>query len=313
MNPLLLLLLGLTVLTCGAELLVRGAAALALRLGLTPLVVGLTVVAFGTSAPELVVSLQAAHRGSGAIAVGNVLGSNLCNLALILGLCAVVRPLTASRAVIRREVPLLIAATIVAAGFLLDDVLIGWEGAVLLTGLVVYTASTLRAARRESRQTLVADPTAPAPLRLPWALALTVVGLAALIFGSDLFVEGAVRLARAWGWSETLIGLTIVAIGTSLPELAVSVTAVVKGQHDVAIGNLVGSCLFNLLGILGATGLAAGQTQAQLHGADLAVLVVVTIALLPLVRTGGKVSRMEGAGLLLAYAAYTAWLLAGGG
>ncbi len=307
MPPVLLLIIGLIVLTLGAELLVRGAAALALRLGLTPLVVGLTVVAFGTSAPELVVSLQAAQRDAAAIAVGNVIGSNLCNLALIMGLCALCRPLMASHSVIRREVPLLIGATVLAAVFLFNDHLAIWEAAVLFVGLILYTWLTLRRAADDPDQHLGED--VPAPTSLPKATVLSLVGLGLLLYGSDLFVDGAVILARDWGWSETLIGLTIVAVGTSLPELAISLVAVLKGENDVAIGNLVGSSLFNLLGILGATGLAAGGTIAHLNLLDLGVLLAITIAVLPLVHTGGRINRWEGAALLLAYGAYTGWLV----
>ncbi len=307
MPPVLLLIIGLAVLTFGAELLVRGAAALALRLGLTPLVVGLTVVAFGTSAPELVVSLQAAQRDAAAIAVGNVIGSNLCNLALIMGLCALCRPLLAGHAVIRREVPLLIGATVLAAIFLLNDHLAAWEAGLLFLGLITYTGLTLRNARAEPDQNLGED--LPPPTSLPKATVLSLVGLALLLYGSDLFVDGAVFLAREWGWSEILIGLTIVAIGTSLPELAISLVAVLKGENDVAIGNLVGSSIFNLLGILGATGLASGGTTAHLDWVDLGALLLITIAILPLVKTGGRITRGEGLLLLLAYAAYTTWLV----
>ncbi len=312
MSPILLLIIGLLLLTLGAELLVRGASALALRLGLSPLVVGLTVVAFGTSAPELVVSLQAALRGSGAIAVGNVVGSNICNLALIMGLCALLRPLVADHAVIRREVPLMIVATVLGALFLLDDHLAAWEGAVLALALVTYTVITVRGARAETDQNLRHE-APPPPVSLPLALLFTALGLGLLIGGSDLFVDGAVTIARAWGWSETVIGLTIVAIGTSLPELATSVMAVLKGENDVAIGNLVGSSLFNVLGILGVTGFVAVGTAAHLQWVDLIVLLVITIAILPLVRTGGRINRGEGAALLLAYAGYTAWLVSAAG
>ncbi|WP_221029333.1 calcium/sodium antiporter [Actomonas aquatica] len=307
MPPFLLLIIGLAILTFGAELLVRGASALALRLGLTPLVVGLTVVAFGTSAPELVVSLQAAQRDAAAIAVGNVIGSNLCNLALIMGLCALCRPLTANHAVIRREVPLLIIATVVSALLLLNDHLAAWESGILFLCLIAYTWLTLRQAKQDPDQSLGEE--VPAPVNLPLATVLSLGGLGLLLWGSDLFVDGAVTLARQWGWSETLIGLTIVAIGTSLPELAISLVAVLKGENDVAIGNLVGSSLFNLLGILGATGLASGGTMAHLDYVDLGALVLITAAIFPLVKTGGRINRAEGAFLLLSYAAYSAWLV----
>ncbi|MCC5023313.1 MAG: calcium/sodium antiporter [Candidatus Synoicihabitans palmerolidicus] len=309
MPPILLFIIGLIILTAGAELLVRGAGALALRLGLTPLVIGLTVVAFGTSAPELVVSLQAAQRGSAAIAVGNVIGSNLCNLTLIMGLCAILRPLTASHAVIRREVPLLIGATLLVALFLWNDHLSSIEAAVLFLSLIGYTWLTLRNARQDPDQSPLSHEEAPAALNLPLACVLTLAGLGMLLYGSDLFVDGAVTLAREWGCSETIIGLTIVAVGTSLPELAISIVAVSKGEHDVAIGNLMGSSLFNLLGILGAAGLASGGTFAHLNPIDLFVLLGITVAIFPLVKTGGRVNRWEGAALVIAYLAYTVHLV----
>jgi cation:H+ antiporter len=306
MSPFLALLIGLVVLTLGAELLVRGSSALALRLGLTPLVVGLTVVAFGTSAPELVVSLQAAQKDSAEIAVGNVVGSNLCNLALILGLCALIRPLTTNRSVIWREVPILIGATLIATLFLIDGDLGPKEGFVLVIALFIYTAVTIRQARRDPDQNLGSD--VPQSMGLIRAILFTVGGMAALLYGSDLFVEGAVELAYLWGWSEAMIGLTIVAIGTSLPELAISVVAVKNGETNVAIGNVVGSSLFNLMGILGVATIAAGGIVVTLQPVDLAMLVVVTLALWPLVQTGHRIDRREGAALLFAYLAYAAWL-----
>lgn len=306
MSPFLLLIIGLAILTLGAEILVRGAAALALRLGLTPLVIGLTVVAFGTSAPELVVSLQAAQRDAAEIAVGNVIGSNICNLALILGFCALLKPLTTSHSVIWREVPILIGVTLGSAWVLADGHLSALEGGILLAGLFIYTGVTFVRARQDPDQALGDD--APQPLPLALALFFTLGGLGGLLYGSDLFVDAAVTIARELGWSETLIGLTIVAIGTSLPELAISVVAVKNGETDVAIGNVVGSSLFNLLGILGVTGIAAGSLALQLQTTDLVMLLVLTVAMWPLVQTGHRIDRREGAMLLIAYLAYSSWL-----
>ena len=306
MPPLLSLIIGLVILTFGAELLVRGAAAMALRLGLTSLVVGLTVVAFGPSAPELVVSLQAAQRDAAEIAVGNVIGSNLCNLALILGICALIRPLTTSHSVIWREVPILIVVTLIATAALANSYLSRVEGYGLVAGLLVYTAITIIRARQDPNQSLGDD--TPKSLGLGWAIGFTVAGLIGLIYGSDLFVAGAVELALMWGWSEAMIGLTIVAIGTSLPELTISVIAVKNNETDVAIGNLVGSSLFNLLGILGATAIASGGIALSLQPIDLVVLVVLTIALWPLVQSGHRIDRREGTFLLFAYLAYATWL-----
>ena len=306
MPPLLSLIIGLVILTFGAELLVRGSAALALRLGLTPLVVGLTVVAFGTSAPELVVSLEAAQRGSAEIAVGNVVGSNLCNLALILGICALIRPLTTNRAVMWREVPILIGATLITTAVLANGYISGAEGIGLVAGLLIYTTVTIRRARRDPDQNLGTD--SSSAMGLPLAVTFTLLGFVGLLYGSDLFVAGAIELARMWDWSEAMIGLTIVAIGTSLPELAISVVAVKKGETDVAIGNVVGSSLFNLLGILGVAAIAAGGIVVTLQPFDLGMLVVITLALWPLVQTGHRIDRREGAFLLFAYLAYATWL-----
>jgi cation:H+ antiporter len=307
MSSTALLIGGLVGLTIGAELMVRGAAALALRLGLTPLVIGLTVIAFGTSAPELVVSVIASQRGSGAIAVGNVIGSNLCNLAFILGTCALIHPLTASHQVIRREVPVMIGATALGVALLWDHSISMVEGFILLLLLIGLITHTVRQARRETDQTY--DHREKKMPTVLLASILTLVGLGLLMYGSHLFVEGAVTIARNFGWSEKLIGLTIVAIGTSLPELATSVVAVVKGENDVAIGNVVGSCLFNILGILGVTGLLGGVDVPELSFVDLGILLGVTIAVLPLVKSGGQLSRLEGAGLLLTYVGYTGWLI----
>jgi len=307
MTTIALLIGGLIGLTIGAELMVRGASALARRLGLTPLVIGLTVVAFGTSAPELVVSAIATQRGSGAIAIGNVIGSNLCNLAFIMGICAIIRPLTASHSVIRREVPLLIGATVLGLILLLDRDIGFVEGFFLVVILVGLMTQTVRQARADTDQSF--DHREKKSSSILKAILLTLGGLALLLYGSHLFVEGAVNIARNFGWSETLIGLTIVAVGTSLPELATSVVAVLRGENDVAIGNVVGSSLFNILGILGVTGLLGGAYIPELSYVDLGILLAVTVAVLPLVRTGGQISRPEGAGLVLTYVGYTLWLI----
>ncbi|MFA6961228.1 MAG: calcium/sodium antiporter [Opitutaceae bacterium] len=313
MNPWLALALGLVVLYFGAQALVKGGASLALRLGLTPLVIGLTVMAFGTSSPEMVVSVQAGLTGNGAISIGNVVGSNICNIALILGLCALVTPLTASVQVIRREVPIMIGASVVALLMLMDGHLARWEGAVLLTGLIVYTVVTVRQARAETAATEAAKEytteIGPKPEGLGKSVALVVGGLAGLILGSHFFVQGAVTLAESWGMSQVAIGLTIVAVGTSLPELATSLVAALKKESDVAIGNVVGSNTFNVLGILGVAALIRPIDAPGLEWGDLLVMLVVAIALLPLAKSGGRVSRWEGAALFSTYVGYTAWLL----
>lgn len=316
MNPWMALVLGLVVLYFGAQALVKGGASLALRLGLTPLVIGLTVMAFGTSSPEMVVSVQAGLSGNGAISIGNVVGSNICNIALILGLCALVTPLTASAQVIRREVPIMIGVSIVALLMLIDGHLARWEGALLLAGLVIYTVLTVKQARAETAAEAskeYADEIGPKPTGLGLSIGLVAGGLGGLIVGSHFFVQGAVTLAESWGMSPVAIGLTVVAVGTSLPELATSLVAALKKESDVAIGNVVGSNIFNVLGILGIAALIQPIDAPGLEWGDLVVMLIIAVALLPLAKSGGRVNRWEGAALLAAYVGYTAWLLARAG
>lgn len=311
MNEWFSLGLGLLALYFGAEALVKGGAGLALRLGLTPLVIGLTVIAFGTSSPEMVVSAQASYGGNGAIAIGNVVGSNLCNIALILGLCALISPLRADLQIIRREVPIMIGVTLLALLFLADGHVARWEGAVLVASLIAYTAITVRQARAATAdQAGFPDELGQGkPLGLGASILFVVGGLGILVLGSHLFVEGAVTLATRWGMSQIAIGLTIVAIGTSLPELATSLLASLKRQGDVAIGNIVGSNIFNMLGILGVAALVAPLRAPELSWIDLGVMFAVSVGLLPVVRSGGRISRCEGALLLAVYIGYTWWLL----
>ncbi len=308
---LLLILAGLGVLTVGAEGLVRGGAALALRLGITPLAVGLTVVAFGTSSPELVVSLSTALEGRGDLAVGNVVGSNIFNVALILGVAALVRPAAANAQVVRVDVPIVIASSALLVALLADGRLGPLEGTVLLAGAGAYTAYTLWAARREAPEVQAeadaALPTADGPL---WRDVLFVAGgLVLLVAGARMLVTGAVSIAEAAGMSEAVIGLTILAAGTSLPELATSLVAALRGQSDIAIGNVVGSNIFNVLGILGVTALVRPLAPGGIGPVDLGVMLVLAVALLPLLRTGFRLDRLEGALLLLAYVGYTTYLL----
>jgi len=312
MNEWLGLGLGLVALYFGAEALVKGGAGLALRLGLTPLVIGLTVIAFGTSSPEMVVSVQAAQAGNGAIAIGNVVGSNICNIALILGLCALISPLRADLQVIRREVPIMIGVAVLALLVLADGHVARWEGGILLAALLAYTVVTVRQARAATAAAGAdfADELGQGkPLGLGLSTVAVAGGLAVLVVGSHLFVAGAVTLATRWGMSQMAIGLTIVAVGTSLPELATSLLAAIKRQGDVAIGNIVGSNIFNVLGILGIAALVRPLEAPDLAPLDLGVMLLVSVALLPVVRSGGRVSRAEGAALLAVYLGYTFWLL----
>lgn len=303
----ILMVLGLGLLTAGADVLVRGAASLARRLGLTPLVIGLTVVAFGTSAPELVVSVTGTLEGRGDMAVGNVVGSNIFNLAVILGLTALISPVRIKLGLIKLDVPLMIAASLLAAW-------LGWRGhlarpggAVLLVLLAAYTAFSIRLARKQAAAEVDREFEAgvPGPSRSPWVdLCLILAGLAMLVAGSQLLVRGAVTVARLWGVGEAVIGLTIVAAGTSLPELATSVAAAVRRQPDIAVGNVVGSNLFNILGILGVASTVRPLSAPGIRPLDLWVMVGFSIAVLPLLWTGRRLQRWEGALLLAGYAAY---------
>lgn len=313
MLSLLFLLLGLGLLYFGAQVLIKGGAALAFRFGLSALVVGLTVIAYGTSSPELVVSLQAAFSGNSAIAVGNVIGSNICNIALILGLCSLVQPLTASAQVIRREVPIMIGVSLLLVGVIWDGVIGRIDGALLLSGLIAYTWLTVRAARAAKEGLAEREYDEDFHVGAPGAgrsVALVGLGLAVLIGGSHLFVTGAVEIARHWGISDVVIGLTVVAVGTSLPELATSLVAALRGHSDVAIGNVVGSNIFNVLGILGVVALVHPIDAAGLSRIDLGMMIATAVALLPVARSGGRVNRVEGAILLGVYVAYTVWLVA---
>ncbi|MFH1499615.1 MAG: calcium/sodium antiporter [Verrucomicrobiota bacterium] len=310
MNPWLSLALGLGVLTFGADLLVRGGASLALRLGLTPLVVGLTVIAFGTSAPELAVSLQAAFDGNGAISVGNVIGSNICNIALILGLCSLITPVQTTRQIVRREIPLMLVATVLGTVFLFDGVVSRVEGAILVASLIVYVVFTVRQARRDTAAAAAAlGDDLPPKKPLFASIWFIIGGLIGLVWGADRFVVGAVEIAEAWGLSKIVIGLTIVAVGTSLPELATSVVAAARKESDMAVGNIVGSNIFNLLCILGFTALIHPIGNFSLSAVDLLVMGAVSLALWPLAASGGRISRAEGAVLLAAYVGYTVWLV----
>jgi cation:H+ antiporter len=312
LTALLFLLLGLVLLFFGGEGLVRGSAALALRLGLTPLVVGLTVVAFGTSAPELVVSVQAALAGEGDIAIGNVVGSNILNVGLILGLTAVIYPLTVQFQLLRIDVPLMVGITLLAAWMLADAQLTRTEGALLAAGLVAYTGFTVLYARKVKAPGEVEAEFAESMPRAGgsvWRDLLFIAGgLALLIAGSRFMVEGAISLARGFGISEAVIGLTIVALGTSMPELVTCLVAAMKKESDIALGNIIGSNIFNILGILGAAALVRPMTGEGIRMSDLFVAIGFAAALLPILWSGRRMQRWEGALLLAGYVGYVGWL-----
>ena len=300
---------GLVLLTVGADWLVRGASRLATRFGISPLIVGLTVVAFGTSAPEMAVSVKAAWNGVGDIAVGNVVGSNIFNVLGILGCSALVIPLLVSRQLVRFDVPVMIAATVLAFALALDQHYGRLDGALLFAGVLAYTAFLIHTARKE-RNTDVATPEPTA--KVGRNLFLIAIGLVFLVLGAQALVEGATELARALGLSDLVIGLTIVAVGTSLPELATSVVAAIRGERDIAVGNIVGSNIFNLLAVLGLASLVSPNpisVSPNALGLDFPVMLAIAVACLPIFYAGYKVSRFEGGVFLAYYLAYVAYLI----
>jgi cation:H+ antiporter len=303
--------LGLVLLYYGAEFLVSGASSLALRLGLTPLVVGLTVVAFGTSAPEMVVSVKASLAGQGNLALGNVVGSNIFNIAIILGLSALICPMKVQVQLIRIDMPVLIGVTLLTLLLVSDRQLARWEGLLFLSGAVGYTLFALHLARRETSQEALQEfatelPQPKGPVWLDWVRIGG--GIILLVGGGHALVHGSVHLARMLGISEAIIGLTIVATGTSLPELATSIVAALKKEADIAVGNVVGSNILNLLAILGVSATIHPFSAAGITALDLGTMVAVSLILLPIMWTGFEVRRWEGALLLAAYGTYLFFL-----
>lgn len=296
---------GFLILTFGAEALVRGASAVALRLGIAPLVIGLTIVAFGTSAPELAVSLKSALAGNSGIALGNVIGSNIANIGLILALTALIRPIKVQSQMVKRDIPLMIAASVLFWFMLFDGELSFVDGLILVIALISYLVFSYISSKN-SNEEIDVDTTPQNPLL---STVLIVVGICMLVGGGILFVDGAVDLAKAFGVSEVVIGLTIVAIGTSMPELVTSVVAALKGESDIAIGNVVGSNLFNILAILGITSLIQPVSSAGLQSFDFAVMLALAVVLLPFAWTGLRIGRREGGVLLAAYLAYISYLV----
>jgi cation:H+ antiporter len=305
--------LGLVALVAGAQLLVRGASALAARLGISALVIGLTVVAFGTSSPELAVSVQAGLAGKADIAIGNVVGSNIFNVLFILGLSALIAPLTVARQLVRLDVPVMIGVSLLLLLLALDGRLSWPEGALLFFGILMYTGFLLRAGQLEGNAATSPESTSTDRFLalLPVQLGFIAAGLVALVLGARWLVEGAVAMAQALGISEAVIALTIVAAGTSLPELATSVVAALRGERDIAVGNVVGSNIFNILAILGLSALVTPGglevAPAMLHF-DVPVMLAVAVACLPIFFAGYQITRWRGALFFAYYVAYTLYL-----
>lgn len=320
MTQLLFFALGLGALILGAELLVRGASKLALSLGLSPLVVGLTIVAFGTSAPEMAVTVGAVLDGRTDIAVGNVVGSNIFNVLFILGLSALIVPLVVHLQLIRQEVPIMVGASLLLLLMGLDGRIAAAEAALLFGLMIAYTVFLIRQSRQQNAADCgdyEAELVTPAPTawdgRLPVQLLLIVVGLGLLVLGSQWLVDAATYFAKSLGVSDVVIGLTIVAAGTSLPEVAASITAAIKGERDMAVGNVVGSNTFNILGCVGLSGMVAGDAglplAASLLSFDLWVMLAVALACLPVFMTGREIARWEGGVFVAYYVAYVAYLI----
>jgi cation:H+ antiporter len=311
-------LLGLGALTIGAELMVRGACRLALTLGISPLVVGLTIVAFGTSAPEMAVSAGAALDGMGDLAIGNVVGSNIANVLLILGLAALIVPLAVNEQIIRQEIPIMIGVSLLALVLALDGRISRFEGGLLFGLVIVYTAFLVIQSRRASKAALAefADemPDTHSRWDAHWSvqIGLVIAGLVLLVLGANWLVESAVAVARAFGVSDLVIGLTVVAVGTSMPEIATSLVAAFRGERDIAVGNVVGSNIFNILAVLGFSSLLASDGIAVSEVArnfDLWVMLAVAFACLPIFITGREIARWEGGMFIGYYIAYTAYLI----
>lgn len=305
------LIVGLVLLTAGAEGLVRGSASLAIRVGIAPLIIGLTIVAFGTSTPELVVSLVASFNNQGDIAVGNVVGSNIFNVGIILGLTALICPVKVSLQIIKQDGPIMIAVSILSLILITKGIVSRLMGITLLTTLVAYIGYIVLMAKRGASSEIeqqFQDGVPPRKKSLYRDLMFIGGGLLLLVVGSRLLVESATVIARLVGISEAVIGLTIIAAGTSMPELATSIVAAIRRQPDIAVGNVVGSNIFNILGILGVASIVKPLSARGITDFDLWVMVAFAIALLPLLYTKLKLQRWEGVLLFSGYIAYL-WVL----
>jgi len=311
-------LAGLVALILGAEVMVRGGAEVAARLGISPIVIGLTVVSIGTSLPELAVGVVSVQDGSGALAVGNIAGTNMVNLLLILGLSALLVPLTMAARTLRFELPVMAGAAVLMLALSLDGTLSRVDGVILVAAAVAYTVAVIRAARRET--TAVVDEyddeyrreDTVVRTRTPLHVVMMVGGIVVVVIGADWLVEGAVGMARGFGISDALIGLTVVAIGTSAPELVTTVVSTIRGNRDIAIGNLLGSSIYNILLILGTTCLVASEglaLPASLVRIDIPIMVAAALACIPIFLSGRRVSRGEGGAMVAAYLAYLTFVL----
>ncbi len=307
---------GLVLLIWGADRFVHGAAAAARNLGIAPLLIGLTIVAFATSAPEILVSIVAAGRGEPLLAVGNAIGSNICNIGLVLGCVAVIRPIKLRSATLRREMPALLAVSLLTVSLFLDSYLSRIDGLVMLTGLVIVMIWLARLGMRSAvndpiKQDFEAE--IPQHVSMKMALVWFLLGLGTLLGGAELLVDGAIEIARIIGFSDVVIGITLVALGTSLPELAVSLVSAMKGEYGLAIGNIVGSNIFNLLAVIGvAATIAPAPLPPSVLSLHIFVMVAFTLVLFAMTYDyDGKseISRVEGSALFIAYMAFVSYVV----
>lgn len=303
----LMILTGFILLMAGAEYAVRGSVAIANKMNIPPLIIGMTIVAFGTSAPEFVVSISAAMSGSAGISLGNVIGSNIANLMLILGLTAMIYPVKCVRSTFMKDYAVLFGVTLMFAFFALTGTLVRWQGIIMLLILLIFLFYNYDSARKND-ETITEANTANSPLsKKSWWMisAITVAGLAAVVYGADILVDGAVRLAKMLGVSDDIIGLTIIAFGTSLPELAASGMAAFRRQNDVALGNIIGSNIWNIVFIMGATSTIVDvDVPSQFIHYDIWVMLGSTLLLLPLMYTKNRLSRGEGLVFVIGYIFY---------
>ena len=315
---LILFIFGFILLIGGAEVLVRGASRLAIAAGLTPLVVGLTVVAYGTSAPELAVSVQASFAGQSDIALGNIVGSNISNILLVLGVSAALAPLAVSQQLVRWDIPVMIGLSILLFAMGLDGLISRWDGVILFAGAIGYTVLAIRHSRQQVKfaqadrsEKTVERKLSASPRQIAGQLGFIIAGLVLLVLGARWLVNGAVIAARIFGVNELVIGLTIVAVGTSLPEIATSIIAGLRGKRDIAVGNALGSNIFNILLVLGLCSIVAPNgidVPAPALTFDIPIMIAVAVACLPIFFSGYRIARWEGFLFLGYYAAYAAYL-----
>jgi cation:H+ antiporter len=316
LSMILLLIAGLVLLVLGAELLVRGASTIASILGIPSLLVGLTIVAYGTSSPEMSVSIQSAFAGQADIALGNVVGSNIFNVLIILGISALIAPLMVANQLIRLDVPIMIGVSVLTLMFGSDGTISRVDGTILFIGAIVYTLFLIYEAKKQKNDESNEDESGSKIENTPknWIIniGLIIVGLVLLVQGSNWLVESSISIARAIGVSELVIGLTIVAAGTSLPELASSVVATIKGERDIAVGNVIGSNIFNILAVLGlssAVSPAGINVSTAALNFDIPVMIAVAISCFPIFYTGKSIDRWEGILFLAYYFAYATYLI----